>query len=115
MGKPEGNSHLGIYVSPKEICIAQVKIGKDSKPVPEHLVKFPTGFPVKEGMLRPRSLNNEFFNEKAAWVAQFKQAVKRAYRRFYFRPRYIWKRVWAIDSWLEIRKYWTGVRTLLSI
>ncbi len=120
MGKPEGNSHLGIYVSPKEICIAQVKIGKDSKPVPEHLVKFPTGFPVKEGMLRPLSLNNEFFNEKAAWVAQFKQAVKRvswdtsnavitfspqfAILRYFVMPA-IERRFWSKSIPLESKKY----------
>ena len=77
MAKAAGPKHLGIYISPKEICIAQVKLGKDSRPETEHLVKFETGFPVKEGMLRPLSLNNEFFNEKAAWLAPFRQAVKK--------------------------------------
>ncbi|MDA8132315.1 MAG: hypothetical protein M0011_12505 [Elusimicrobia bacterium] len=77
MAKAAGQSHLGIYISPKEICISQVKIGKASKPEVEHLVKFPTNFPVKEGMLRPLSLNHEFFNEKAPWLDSFKQAVKR--------------------------------------
>ncbi len=77
MSKPEGRNNLGIYISPKEICISQVKLGKDSKPEPEHLIKFPTGFPVKEGMLRPLSLNHEFFSEKAPWVAPFAQAVKK--------------------------------------
>lgn len=70
-------NHLGIYISPKEICIAQVKLGKDGKAEAEHLVKFPTGFPVKEGMLRPLSLNHEFFDENAPWVAPLKQAVKK--------------------------------------
>lgn len=47
--------------------------------------------------------------------ATFKSAVKRAYRRFYFRPRYLWKRLRSIDSWLEIRKYWIGLKTLVSL
>ncbi|OIO01120.1 MAG: hypothetical protein AUJ51_08820 [Elusimicrobia bacterium CG1_02_56_21] len=76
MAKSEGNKHLGIYISPKEICLSQVKIGKDSKVEPEHLVKFPTEFPVKEGMLRPLSLNHDFFSEKAPWVGPLKQALK---------------------------------------
>ena len=77
MATTGGKNLLGIYISPKEICIAQVKIGSGSKPECEHLVKFPTGFEVKEGMLRPLSLNHEFFNEKASWVGPLKQAVKK--------------------------------------
>ena len=77
MAKAAAKNYVGIYISPKEICLTQVKIGKDSRPEPEHLIKFPTGFPVKEGMLRPLSLNNDFFNEKAAWLTPFKQAVKK--------------------------------------
>jgi len=76
MGKTDGKNYLGIYISPKEISIAQVRIGKDSRPEPEHLIKFPTGFAVKEGMMRPLSLNHEFFSEKAPWITPFKQAVK---------------------------------------
>lgn len=77
MAKTEGNKHLGIYISPKEICFSQVRIGKGSKPEPEHLIKFPTEFPVKEGMMRPLSLNHDFFSEKAPWITSFKQAVKK--------------------------------------
>ena len=67
---------MGIYISPKEISIAQVKIGRDSRLDSEHLIKFSTGFAVKGGMIRPLSLNHEFFSESASWVATFKQAVK---------------------------------------
>lgn len=76
MAKADTKNTLGIFISPREIAIAQVKVSKDSRPEPEHLVKFPTGFAVKEGMLRPLSLNNDFFNEKASWIAPFNQAVK---------------------------------------
>jgi hypothetical protein len=77
MAKADGQKHLGIYISPKEICISQVKLGRDSRPETEHLIKFPTEFPVKEGMLRPLSLNQDFFSEKASWLAPFRQAVKK--------------------------------------
>ena len=76
MAKPEAKNTLGIFISPREICIAQINIAKDSRPQPEHLIKFPTGFAIKEGMLRPLSLNNEFFSEKASWLTPFNQAMK---------------------------------------
>ncbi|HNW44923.1 MAG TPA: hypothetical protein PKI19_10495 [Elusimicrobiales bacterium] len=76
MAKTEAKNALGIFISPKEICIAQIKIGKDSRPEPEHLIKFPTGFAVKEGMLRPLSLNNDFFSEKASWITPFNEAMR---------------------------------------
>ncbi|MCX5790756.1 MAG: hypothetical protein NTY45_00835 [Elusimicrobia bacterium] len=79
MAKSESKNALGIFISPKEICITQIKSGKDSRPEPEHLVKFPTGFAVKEGMLRPLSLNTEFFSEKASWIAPFTQAMKQVH------------------------------------
>ncbi|MBI4802694.1 MAG: hypothetical protein HY796_09255 [Elusimicrobia bacterium] len=68
---------LGIYISPKEICIAQTKPDKNGRIRTEHLLKLQTGFQAKEGMLRPLSLNNDFFNEKASWLTSFKSAVKK--------------------------------------
>jgi len=120
MAKTDGNKYLGIYISPKEICIAQVKIGKDSRPEPEHLIKFATDFPVKEGMQRPLSLNNDFFSEKAAWLSHFKQAVKKvgwdtssavitlspqfAILRYFVMP-VIERRFWSKSIPLESKKY----------
>ncbi len=120
MAKTEGKAFLGVYVSPKEISIAQMKIGKDSKPEPEHLVTFPTGFAVKEGMLRPLSLNHEFFSEKAPWLAPFKQAIKSvswdtssavvtlspqfAILRYFVMPA-IERRFWSKSIPLESKKY----------
>jgi len=120
MAKTAASNYLGVYISPKEICIAQVKIGKDSRPEPEHLIKFPTDFPVKEGMQRPLSLNNDFFSEKAAWVAPFKQAVKKiswstssvvvtlspqfAILRYFVMPS-IERRFWSKSIPLESKKY----------
>ena len=120
MAKTEGNKYLGIYISPREICLSQVGIGKDSRPEPEHLIKFPTDFPVKEGMLRPLSLNHEFFSEKASWTAQFRQTVKKvswdassavvtlspqfAILRYFVMPA-IERRFWNKSIPLESRKY----------
>ncbi len=120
MAKTEGKGFLGIYISPKEISIAQMKIGKDSRPEPEHLVTFPTGFAVKEGMLRPLSLNHEFFSEKASWLTPFKQAVKGvswdttsavvtlspqfAILRYFVMPA-IERRFWSKSIPLESKKY----------
>ena len=120
MAKSEGLKHLGIYISPKEICFSQIRIGKDSRPEPEHLVKFPTDFPVKEGMMRPLSLNHDFFSEKAAWLSSFKQAVKKvswdttsvvvtlspqfAILRYFVMPM-IERRFWNKSIPLESKKY----------
>lgn len=120
MAKAAGTNHLGIYISPKEICISQVKLDKDLRPNPEHLVKFPTDFPVKEGMLRPLSLNNEFFSEKAPWITPFKQAVKKvnwgsstavvtlspqfAILRYFVMPA-VDRRFWSKSIPLESKKY----------
>ncbi len=120
MAKTVGTNYLGIYISPKEICIAQVKIGKDSRPEPEHLIKFPTGFPMKGGMLRPLSLNSDFFNEKAAWIDPFRLAVKKvgwasssvvvtlspqfAILRYFVMPS-IERRFWNKSIPLESKKY----------
>lgn len=120
MATTVGKNLLGIYISPKEICIAQAKIGKNSKPESEHLVKFPTGFEVKEGMLRPLSLNNDFFNEKASWIAPLKQAVKKvswgsssvvvtlspqfSILRYFLMPS-VERRFWSRSIPLESKKY----------
>ncbi|OGS13626.1 MAG: hypothetical protein A2234_00060 [Elusimicrobia bacterium RIFOXYA2_FULL_58_8] len=120
MAKTEVKNTLGIFISPKEICIAQIKTGKDARPIPEHLVKFPTGFTVKEGMLRPLSLNNEFFGEKASWLAPFAQALKQvswgassvvvslspqfAILRYFVMPR-VDRKFWNKSIPLESKKY----------
>ncbi|OGR41387.1 MAG: hypothetical protein A2X35_10275 [Elusimicrobia bacterium GWA2_61_42] len=120
MAKAEGKNSLGIYISPKEITIAQVKIGKDLKPESEHLVKFPTGFTLKEGMLRPLSLNHDFFSEKASWITPFKQALKSvgwnsssavvtlspqfAILRYFVMP-LVERRFWSKSIPLESKKY----------
>jgi len=68
---------IGIYISPKEICLAQTRLGGDGRMQVEHLVNVPTGFHAKEGTLRPLSLNNDFFDEKASWINGFQTAVRK--------------------------------------
>ncbi|HAT73213.1 MAG TPA: hypothetical protein DCS63_10405 [Elusimicrobia bacterium] len=120
MSESDQKKSLGIYISPKEISIAQVKIGRDSRLETEHLVKFPTGFAVKGGMIRPLSLNHEFFSETASWLAPFKQAVKSvgwnsssavvtlspqfAILRYFVMP-VIERRFWSRSIPLESKKY----------
>lgn len=68
---------MGIYISPSEICLSEVKVDKNSRLEVQHLVKIPTEFTSKGGMTRPLSINSDFFNEKAPWIAGFNQAVKK--------------------------------------
>lgn len=110
---------LGIYIEPGAITIVQSKPAAGKTEV-EHLVKVPTSFSFKEGIMRPLSLNNEFFSEKAAWVAAFKQAVKktpwattRATVTFsqhfgilrYFVMPFVDRKYWAKSIPIESKKY----------
>ncbi len=67
---------LGIYISPNEISIAQVNCRGNGKIHIEHLIKIPVEFEAFGRVQRPLALNNDFFNEKARWINQFKQALK---------------------------------------
>ena len=66
---------IGIYISPKEISIAEISLKGAGKFQPEHLVKFSTDFPRKDGAQRPLAQNADFFKSEAAWVGKFKSAV----------------------------------------
>ena len=111
---------IGIYISPKEISIAQIKMGKDGKVEAEHLIKIPTLFQAQAGLLRPLSLNNDFFDEKSPWVDAFKNAVKKvkwdsssvvitlssqfAILRYFVMP-LVEKRFWNKSIPIESKKY----------
>ncbi|HOW90154.1 MAG TPA: hypothetical protein PL037_07710, partial [Elusimicrobiales bacterium] len=76
MAKNSGaKNFIGIYISPREICMAQTRLAGSARLEPEHLVHIPTDFPAKSGLLRPLSLNNDFFSEKAAWVGALQTAI----------------------------------------
>jgi len=40
---------------------------------------------------------------------------KEAFRRFYLRPTYVWKRLKNINSWLDIKRYWHGFKVVLGM
>ena len=78
MGKPKSNqSALGIYISPKEIAIAQVNYQGNTAVQVEHLIKIPVEFEGADKVQRPLVLNNSFFDEKAQWVNPFKQSLQK--------------------------------------
>ncbi len=110
---------LGIYIAPAAIYILQVRLGKEKTEV-EHLLKIPTGFSFKEGVMRPLSLNNDFFSEKASWITPFKQAVKKISWRTqrvtvtfsqhfgilrYFVMPYVERKYWSKSIPIESKKY----------
>ncbi len=68
---------IGIYISPKEICLTQTRITGSGGLEPEHLVHIPTEFNAKEGVLRPLAMNNDFFNEKSVWVDKLQASIRK--------------------------------------
>ena len=66
---------VGIYISPKEIALAEVSVKGSGKLQPEHLIKFPTDFSKRDGAQRPLAQNASFFKSDALWVSKFKNAV----------------------------------------
>ncbi|MEI7482609.1 MAG: hypothetical protein WCK75_09700 [Elusimicrobiota bacterium] len=111
---------IGIYISPKEISIAQTKLGKNGRVDAEHLITIPTAFQAREGLLRPLSLNGDFFDEKASWITAFKRAVKNvswgsssavvtlspqfAILRYFVMP-FVERRFWNKSIPIESKKY----------
>jgi hypothetical protein len=109
---------IGIYISPKEICVAQTRAG--AKLEAEHLLRLPTGFQAKTGIQRPLSLNGDFFSEKAAWVNVFQTEMRKvgwnsaaatvslspqfAILRYFVMPG-VDKRFWNKSIPIESRKY----------
>jgi Tfp pilus assembly protein PilN len=68
---------IGIYISPKEICLAQTRLTGSGGLEAEHLVHIPTEFKAKEGLLRPLALNNDFFNEKSVWGNALQDSIRK--------------------------------------
>jgi Tfp pilus assembly PilM family ATPase len=115
----KGKETLGIYIDPAAIHVLQARPGKGKAEV-EHLVKIPTGFSYKEGIMRPLSLNNDFFSEKAPWITPFKQAVKKVSWRTtsatvsfsqhfgilrYFVMPFVERKYWSKSIPIESKKY----------
>ncbi|MFA6433902.1 MAG: hypothetical protein WCW52_04335 [Elusimicrobiales bacterium] len=117
---PASKNSVGLYISPKEISIAQTRLKRDGKMEAEHLVRIPTAFKAKEGLLRPLSLNGDFFDEKAPWLEAFRVAVKKvnwgssnvvvtlspqfAILRYFVMP-LVERRFWSKSIPIESKKY----------
>jgi anaerobic magnesium-protoporphyrin IX monomethyl ester cyclase len=48
-------------------------------------------------------------------VDEVKAIQAEAFRRFYFRPSYILRKLWRTRSWEELKQYWEGAAMLLSM
>lgn len=46
---------------------------------------------------------------------QLKNMISRAYKQFYFRPKYIFNQALSIRSWSDISRYWKGFRAVLHL
>ncbi|PIS46796.1 MAG: hypothetical protein COT17_06740 [Elusimicrobia bacterium CG08_land_8_20_14_0_20_51_18] len=67
---------IGIYINLEEVVISRTVLEGSAVKV-EKIASIQTNFKAKDKIIKPLSLNNEFFNEKQEWVAKFKDAVKK--------------------------------------
>jgi hypothetical protein len=67
---------IGIYIDINDIAISVATLNKDKINV-NKTVHVPTNF-KPEGIVKPLSLNNDFFSEKQSWVTAFKDAIKKS-------------------------------------
>lgn len=44
-----------------------------------------------------------------------KKSISRAIKEFYLRPSYLWRQIISIRSWIDIKRYWAGFRTIVKI
>jgi radical SAM superfamily enzyme YgiQ (UPF0313 family) len=54
-------------------------------------------------------LPDGYKNKEEVWEME-----KKAFRSFYFRPIYIWKKMWGIRSWEDIKRYYKGSKALVQ-
>ena len=54
------------------------------------------------------------FVPKGLTQEQLVKAHRFSYRKFYFRPAYIWQRIKSINSWLDVKRYFMGVQGLVE-
>ncbi|GAB4031991.1 MAG: hypothetical protein Fur0012_10010 [Elusimicrobiota bacterium] len=110
---------LGIFFDLKEITLSVCSVS-DGKIKAEKEISIPTGFELKEKVIKPISLNSEFFNEKQEWVNKLKEAVKKnslsgmevnatlshnfSITRFFVMP-YVDKKFWSKSVPIESKKY----------
>ncbi len=116
MGK--SSKKIGIFFDLKEITVSICSVSGSSFKV-EKEISVPTNFQLKEKVIKPVSLNSEFFNEKQEWVAKFKEAAKKnsisgdavvtlshnfSITRFFTMP-YVDRKFWNKSVPIESKKY----------
>lgn len=111
--------YISIYIDLKEIVITAISCESNLITI-ETEIKIQTNFNVKDKIIKPISLNTEFFNEKQEWVAKFKEAIKSnnltstkaiitlsqslSVTRFFTMP-YIDRKFWHKSIFIESKKY----------
>ena len=75
MANKLANDIIGIYIDVKEITISIANIDKNKVNVSK-LIHIPTDYKA-EGIIKPLSLNNDFFSEKQKWAASFRDIMKK--------------------------------------
>jgi len=67
---------VGVYIDISEISISHISLSGNQIKI-NKINSFKTNFPVKDKIIKPIGLNNEFFNEKQEWVSVFKETIKK--------------------------------------
>ncbi len=67
---------LGIFFDLNEITLSLCSVS-GGKIKTKTQISIPTEFQLKERVIKPISLNSEFFSEKQPWINRFKEAVKK--------------------------------------
>ncbi len=69
------NGYIGIYIDYNNITISHVDI-KNKKLFFKKLSNIAVDYKI-EGLIKPLSINSDFFNEKQQWVGTFKETLKK--------------------------------------
>lgn len=115
----KSSDKLGIFFDLNEITLSVCSVS-GGKIKAKTQVSIPTEFQLKEKVVKPISLNSEFFNEKQPWINRFKEAVKKnsfssmqanislshnfSITRFFTMP-YVDRKFWNKSIPIESKKY----------
>ncbi|MBI2118347.1 MAG: cobalamin B12-binding domain-containing protein [Elusimicrobia bacterium] len=81
------------------------------------------GTPLYSDLVREGKIIDEYKGRSTAQyvpegfkdAAEVESIIRKAYRKFYFRPSYIWKHVKRIHSWEHIKQYYEAMRLIAGI
>ncbi len=109
---------IGVYIDVNEIVVSVSSLNKDKINVSK-IISVNTDYSF-EGIIKPLSLNNDFFSEKQKWVVAFKEVIKKAdlsdtqvivslsdkfsITRFFSMP-YVDRKFWNKSIPIESKKY----------